>query len=110
MAIGVVRILFLLFGRRNSLPHAAWAPDSDGEWRDILGDNGTGSDGGALSDPDSGENDDIAADPAIILDEDRMSEFNKLPPRQNAGIVTCSKDAHAGAHLDPIANHHQARV
>ena len=54
--------------------HAARTADSDAAVRDILGDNTSGPDCGALSDRDSRQDDRTTSDPGVVLDRNRLGD------------------------------------
>ncbi|PKX92171.1 uncharacterized protein P174DRAFT_262482 [Aspergillus novofumigatus IBT 16806] len=103
-------ILLFLLRRRNRPFDPARSPHCHREGRNILGDDGARANRRTLSDSDTRQNDDIRANPAVILDEDGMAEFHKLPPRQDTRVVAGGDDADVRSYLDPVTNDDEAGV
>lgn len=109
-SVGVLGIFFLFFGGWYSFDHLTWTANSHRERRNVLCNNGACSNSTPLTNRHSRENHDIAANPTVITNLDRVTKLDILPSGQNTGLMSSGVDADVWAHLNAIPNNHQGRV
>lgn len=101
---GVVRVgpFFLHCG--NLLDDFSGAANRNRVRRNVLRHDGSCADSAAPPDGDARQNDDLTANPTVILDFNGMSKLDKLDSGQRAGFVAGRVDVHVRAELDPVSN------
>lgn len=102
-------MLLFLWGL-NGLFNSARCTHSYGVLWDIFGDDGTSPDGRALADANTGKDDHIATDPAIILNENRMAKFHELLARKNTGVMSSSENTCSSTNLNPVTNDNKTGI
>lgn len=110
VAIRIVGILLLFLHGRNGPLHATRASHTHRVGRNVLGDRRTSRDRRAFSNLHARQNDHIAANPAIVLDGDRVAELDEFAPRQDADVMTRGEDADVGTELHAVADEDQTGV
>lgn len=108
--VRIVWILLLFLWRLNGLDHSTRAPHSNRKRWYVLCHSGSGTDCATLPNVYAWKNDDIASDPTIVSNGDRVTELDELPPGKHARHMACAENAHVGAEHDSITNDHDTRV
>lgn len=108
--VGVAGIIHLLFNRWNGLANLARSTHTDGIGRDVLCHHRASGDGRTSSDPNARKDDNIAADPAVVFNKNRVAELDEFDSGQHAGFVAGAEDTDIGGNLNTVADDDEAGV